>query len=78
MLSPPNQANLQRLIGEVAARFGLEKTPNLTDLLDRIDFRVVVSSIAATLTEIAGEAGLIRKRYADPIPESGLTTTGTC
>ena len=56
---PTYQANLQRLIGEVAARFGLEKTPNLTDLLDRIDFRVVVSSIAATLTEIAGEAGLI-------------------
>ncbi len=56
---PTYQANLQRLIGEVAARFGLEETPNLTDLLDRIDFRAVVSSIAATLTEIAGEAGLI-------------------
>ena len=56
---PTYQANLQRLIGEVATLFGLENTPNLTDLVDRIDFRAVVSSLAATLTEIAGEAGLI-------------------
>ena len=56
---PTYQANLQRLIGEVAALFGLERTPNLTELVDRIDFRAVVSNIAATLTGIAGEAGLI-------------------
>ena len=56
---PTYQANLQRLIGEVAALFGLQETPNLTDLVERIDFRAVVSSIAATLTGIAGEAGLI-------------------
>ncbi len=56
---PTYQANLQRLIGEAAALFGLQETPNLTDLVDRIDFSAVVSSLAATLTSIAGEAGLI-------------------
>ena len=56
---PTYQANLQRLIGEAAALFGMQQTPNLTDLVDRIDFRAVVSNIAATLTGIAGEAGLI-------------------
>ena len=56
---PTYQTNLQRLIGEAAALFGLQETPNLTELVDRVDFRAVVSSLAATLTGIAGEAGLI-------------------
>ena len=68
---PTYQANLQRLIGEVSALFGLEKTPNLTDLVDRIDFRAVVSKLAATLTGIAGEAGLIPGLRALPLRRAG-------
>ena len=56
---PSYQANLQRLIGDAAALFGLQETPNLTQLVERIDFRAVVSRIAGTLTGIAGDAGLI-------------------
>ena len=47
---PSYQANLQRLIGEVAAFAGLQDTPNLTQLVDRVDFRAVVGRLAATLT----------------------------
>ena len=56
---PTYQANLQRLIGEVAALFGLEQTPNLAEIVERVDFSAVVGRLAATLTGIAGEAGLI-------------------
>ena len=56
---PSYQANLQRLIGEVAAFAGLQDTPNLTQLVDRVDFRAVVGRLVATLTGIAGDAGLI-------------------
>ena len=56
---PTYQDNLQRLIGEVSTLFGLQKTPNLADLVDRVDFRKVVGGLAATLTGIAGDAGLI-------------------
>ena len=56
---PSYQVNLQRLIGEAAALFGLQDTPNLTQLVERIDFRAVVGRLAATLTGIAGDAGLI-------------------
>ena len=57
--APTYQTNLQRLITDAAQLFGLQDAPNLTQLVDRIDFRSVVGKLAATLTGIAGDAGII-------------------
>ena len=57
--APTYQANLQRLVAQAAGLFGLQDTPNLTQLIERIDFRSIVGRLAATLTSIAGDAGLI-------------------
>ena len=37
----------------------MQQTPNVADIVDRIDFSALVGRLAATLTGIAGEAGLI-------------------
>ena len=56
---PVYQANLQRLIGEASGLLGLDSTPSVAQLVERIDFRAAVGKMAAGLTGLAGDAGLI-------------------
>lgn len=56
---PTYQANLQRLLAEAAGLLGMKDTPNLTQLVEGIDFQSIVGRLAASLTGIAGNAGLI-------------------
>jgi predicted PurR-regulated permease PerM len=57
--APQYQQNLQRMFSEVASLLGLERVPNLTDLAQRVDVPSIITALAGSLTNIAGNTGII-------------------
>jgi AI-2 transport protein TqsA len=57
--APGYQANLERLVADIAAFFGFSQVPQLSQVLGEIDLRQLASNFAAAATGIVGNAGII-------------------
>jgi predicted PurR-regulated permease PerM len=57
--APTYQANLERLIARVSDVVGLEKSPDIAQLIEEIDFASLIPEIAGALTGLAGNTGII-------------------
>lgn len=57
--APSYQTNAERLMGEVEQVLGLSTMPSFSDLLDKIDLRLVVRSGIDALSDLAARAGVI-------------------
>jgi AI-2 transport protein TqsA len=57
--APQYQQNLERLISEVSAYFGVAETPTISQLVNQIEFGPFVASIAAVLANGIANVGLV-------------------
>ncbi|MEQ8247945.1 MAG: AI-2E family transporter [Alphaproteobacteria bacterium] len=57
--APSYQANLERLVAQIAGFFGFSEVPQLRQMLGEIDLRGLASNFAAAATGIVGNAGII-------------------
>lgn len=57
--APGYQANLERLVQEIAGFFGLSQVPQLSQVLGELNLRQLASNFAAAATGIVGNAGII-------------------
>jgi AI-2 transport protein TqsA len=57
--APTYQANVEKLIDEGATLFGLEESPQLNEIITKIDFSKILQGLGVTLAGFIGNAGLI-------------------
>lgn len=70
-LAPTYQANLERRMLGIASMMGMSETPNMAQLLDMINIRVILTNLAASLTMIAANGGIIIIYIAFMLLEQG-------
>lgn len=56
---PDYQANIERMISDLAHLLGLEEIPTLSDLIARIDLQELFGSLVGLLSDLAGGLGII-------------------
>lgn len=57
--APTYQQNFERLFEHIAQYFGYERPPEVASILEAIDLRRAISSIAGTIAAFAGNFGLV-------------------
>jgi len=57
--APRYQANLERLVAELMAGFGIEKLPQLGELGEQVELQRILLTLVNTLGGVAANAGLI-------------------
>ncbi|MDX1581132.1 MAG: AI-2E family transporter, partial [Alphaproteobacteria bacterium] len=57
--APTYQQNLERVIGQAFALFGIEEDPSIRQMLEDVKFGPLIGDVASTLASIAGNAGIV-------------------
>lgn len=70
-LAPTYQTNLEKRMLEVASLLGLSQTPTMAQMLDMINLRVILTNLAASLTMVAANGGIILIYIAFLLLEQG-------
>ena len=57
--APDYQANLGRLIESLAKHAGMQEIPTIAQVIDQVNVRALIGSVASAVANVAGDAGLI-------------------
>ena len=58
-VAPTYQANLEARMNSFLMYFGIEEAPTLSQFVDTINFREIITSLASALTNVAASGGII-------------------